>query len=277
MSNMASAKLNGKIQRICFTLNNFTEDEFARIKNFCVESNVAYGVIGEEKGSNGTPHLQGYINAGRTARLSFQGWKKAIGIRAHIEKARGSDEDNKKYCSKDGRFVEFGQVQFAGKRNDLSKCCEIIAKGGTIADVCDEHPEVFVRYSRGLRDLSAVVARKQGRDYKTEVFVIVGPPGSGKSHFCFETSKSLGSVYYKSRGEWWDGYEGQNSDVMDDFYGWIKYDELLKIMDRYPYQVPIKGGYVPFTSKYLFITSNAKVSEWNHFNGYNTTALNRIG
>lgn len=30
--------------------------------------------------------------------------------------------------------------------------------------------------------------------------------------------------------------------VIDDFYGWIPYDEMLRVMDRYPHKVPIKGA-----------------------------------
>jgi hypothetical protein len=66
--------------------------------------------------------------------------------------------------------------------------------------------------------MSSADARKQGRNFKTIVYVVVGAPGSGKSHFNYAASTARGSVYYKSRGEWWDGYEGQESVVIDDFY-----------------------------------------------------------
>ena len=67
----------------------------------------------------------------------------------------------------------------------------------------------------------------------------------------------------------------QTSVIIDDFYGWIKYDELLKICDRYPHKVPIKGGYEEFTSKHIFITSNVDVPDLYKFVGYNTAALDR--
>ena len=64
-----------------------------------------------------------------------------------------------------------------------------------------------------------------------------------------------GRIYYKPRGDWWDGYKQHECVIIDDFYGWIKYDDLLKICDRYPYQVPVKGSFEQFTSKYIWITS----------------------
>lgn len=266
-----------KIQRLCFTLNNYTDDEYAKIKEF-ITSKAIYGVVGEERGEeNNTPHLQGYINLGRKARLSFAGAKKAIGERAHIEIARGSDEDNKAYCSKEGNVFEHGEIQFPGKRNDIEQCCKSIMGGKRLADVALEHPSTFVKIHRGLRELEYIVRSKQQRNFKTTVHVLIGTPGTGKSRWCHEQAGKAGAdeMYYKPRGQWWDGYCGQKNVVIDDFYGWIKYDDLLKICDRYPYQVPVKGGYVPFTSENIYITSNAPIEEWYHFNGYNTAAILR--
>lgn len=59
-----------------------------------------------------------------------------------------------------------------------------------------------------------------------------GHPGTGQS--C-ERKKAADlpvgedEVYYKNRGDWWVGYEHHKSVIMDHFYKWIKYDELLKI------------------------------------------------
>lgn len=96
-----------------------------------------------------------------------------------------------------------------------------------------------------------------------QVHVIIGPTGSGKSHFAAQRASSDGAtVYYKPRGEWWDGYTNQESVILDDFYGWVPYDELLRVLDRYPHQVPIKGGFVNFVAKRVYITSNTVVTRW---------------
>lgn len=36
--------------------------------------------------------------------------------------------------------------------------------------------------------------------------------------------------------------------VTDDFYRWLKYDELLKIADHYLYKVLIKGSHCDFVA-----------------------------
>ena len=87
-----------------FTLNNWTEDEFATASAFLSGPTVDYGIIGKEVGESGTPHLQGYCLFRTRAR--FEQLEK-LGGRAHIERARGSPLSNKEYCSKEGDYIEF--------------------------------------------------------------------------------------------------------------------------------------------------------------------------
>jgi len=63
-------------------------------------------------------------------------------------------------------------------------------------------------------------------------------------------------------GTWWDGYEGQHTVVIDEFYSWLRYDFFLRLTDRYPLQVETKGGSVHFVSHRIVFTSNTPPSEW---------------
>ncbi|QQP34940.1 Hypothetical protein FKW44_023003 [Caligus rogercresseyi] len=84
--------------KICFTLNNYEDGEQAGILDFLDKNErwVKFAIIGEEQGSEGTIHLQGYINL-KTAFLkaingNLKFWKKVPGLqRAHLEDARGDD------------------------------------------------------------------------------------------------------------------------------------------------------------------------------------------
>lgn len=87
------------------------------------------------------------------------------------------------------------------------------------------------------------------------VMVLVGDPGCGKSRYVADVCKDQ-CTYYKPRGPWWDGYNAHPNVVIDDYYGWMAYDELLRVCDQYPCKVPIKGAFVEFVAKWLFITSN---------------------
>lgn len=84
----------------CFTLNNYTAQEFEDIKNnFPIDTETQI-VLGQEIGKNGTPHIQGCIKL-RNA-ISFQSMKKRI-PRAHIEKCKNWDA-SVLYCKKDNKF-----------------------------------------------------------------------------------------------------------------------------------------------------------------------------
>ena len=68
-------------------------------------------IFGKEVGANGTPHIQGYTEFSSQRRLAV--WKRIIGVRAHIEGAKGTRAQNTAYCSKDGDVFQFpeGTVQ----------------------------------------------------------------------------------------------------------------------------------------------------------------------
>lgn len=98
--------------RICFTLNNYEqEDADAFERWFCEDTKIRYGICGQEIGENGTPHLQGFIHYDEDRKKCGIKWWKSIlpgGQRAHFETARGTDEDSAKYCSKEGVYIECG-------------------------------------------------------------------------------------------------------------------------------------------------------------------------
>ncbi|ATW66440.1 putative replication-associated protein [Mink circovirus] len=247
-------------KRYCFTINNYLPEDEAAVKEFLTEANCVYAVVGKEVGESGTPHLQGFCNLKK--KMRFEPFKRAIGGRAHIEQSRGTDVDNKRYCSKGGDLLlEVGEPSAQGKRSDLKEAVTLLNNGGTMTDVARAHPETFIRYGRGLRDYVIQAGLTKPRAWKTEVHVIVGPPGVGKSRHVQETAGE-NALYWKPRGKWWDGYTGQSHVVLDDFYGWLPYDDLLRLCDRYPLRVETKGGTVEFVAKVIWITSNKQVKDW---------------
>jgi len=110
---LAMAPIKIRTNRICFTLNNYSEEECLSLTTLLnsVLPNLSYGIIGKEVGQSGTPHLQGYIRLKPSYLLATGGtiskWKSLFpGLhRAHLEPAFGSDLDSEKYCSKDGNII----------------------------------------------------------------------------------------------------------------------------------------------------------------------------
>ena len=267
---------NRTVRRFCFTWNNYSVADSISVKNFFVEY-CKYGIAGEELApTTGTPHLQGFCNLKKPMR--FSSIKQHLSDAIHIEKANGSDEQNQEYCKKSGTWFEQGTPCRQGHRTDLESVISTIQNGtNTYKGIAEAHPTAFIRYFRGIQEYLKCTFPTRPRDFKTEVSYFWGPPGSGKSRRALAEAKIIDpdSIYYKPRGLWWDGYQQQKCVIVDDFYGWIKYDELLKITDRYPYKVQIKGGFEEFTSTHIWFTSNVDTDKLYRFCDYNPAAFER--
>lgn len=264
------------VRRFCFTLNNYTNAEYQHIVEF-ISAKCKYGIVGKEVGdTTGTMHLQGFCNLNKPMR--FSAIKKHLNNRIHLEKANGSDEQNQKYCSKAGDFFEAGDPVRQGQRNDLKELVSAIKSGtNTTKMVAESFPCLYIRYHRGISEYLKISHPIKPRDDKTWVYYYWGPTGSGKSRRALKEAREINadSIYYKPRGLWWDGYHQQECVIIDDFYGWIKYDELLKICDRYPYKVQVKGGFEEFTSKRIWITSEKDTDRLYRFDDYDPASFER--
>jgi len=88
-----------KSQRWCFTWNNYQVTDYDNLILYFKEKGFLY-IVGKETATTGTPHLQGYIEKKKRFRPSELKLNKAI----HWEYARGTRDDNIKYCSKENKF-----------------------------------------------------------------------------------------------------------------------------------------------------------------------------
>jgi hypothetical protein len=64
------------------------------------------------------------------------------------------------------------------------------------------------------------------------------------------------------RTKFWDGYQGHDRVVMDEFRGDIDIAHLLRWFDRYPVNVEIKGSATVLRARQIWITSNLDPREW---------------
>ncbi len=99
------------------------------------------------------------------------------------------------------------------------------------------------------------------------VFIYWGKTGTGKTRSVYDQAKELGESVFSlvqndSGTPWFDGYAGEEVLLIDDFYGWCKVSFLLKLLDRYPLNVQVKGSMIPFISKKIIFTSNIHPEYW---------------
>lgn len=251
-----------------FTLNNHSSVE---VPNVLHENYAAkYVVWQEEKGeTTGTKHLQGYVVFNQPKRLSTL---KTYFPTAHWEVRHGTHEQAKAYCMKEETRVsgpwELGEEPTGpGARTDLTSVKRRIDEGASETELWEEHFSSMVKYHKSFREYKRL--KTPERDFKSVTIVIYGPSGTGKTHNIHTNFTDACWISNPQKGPvWFDNYSGQRTLVLDEFYGWICYDLLLRLTDRYPLEVPVKGGFTRFRSRFIVITSNKPHWEWYDYSKF---------
>jgi len=238
--------MSGKARSYVFTLNNYSEEEFMLIKQL----KSKYIVIGDEVGENGTPHLQGYVNFSNPT--SFNTIKKAI-PRGHIEIAKGNPRQNYEYCSKQTIKYEDGTRPEPTKRTDLDSIKEYIdqTENPNMADIIENHATSL--QSIRLAETMLKYSEKPRTD-KPQVSWYYGETGTGKTRQALE---DYPNAYIKDNdNKWWEGYDAHETIVIDDLrHDTFPFNQLLRILDRYPNRLECKGGSRQNLAKNIIITS----------------------
>ncbi len=247
-----------------FTVNNPAGE--ADEPALFLQQYASYCIYQLEVGERGTYHYQGYVHLTIKKRLSTL---KQIHETAHWEPRRGNHEEAKSYCSKaetrapEGEVIEWGVEPSPGKRSDLEGLKKSLDEGKSLKEISETHFGPFLRYGRGIKEYKMMHTKL--RSWITFTQVYWGPPGVGKSTrakheagddaFWLEKPTGSGSL-------WFDGYDGQEVVVIDEFYGWIARDTMQRLCDSTQLRVQVKGGFVPFLAKKIIITSNTQPEGW---------------
>lgn len=236
-----------------FTLNNYSDEEENKL--FDTPDGVRYICCGREIGDSGTPHLQGYMVFNNAVRLTTC---RELLSRAHWEPRRGTDKQARDYCMKDGSFWEVGtplmtQVDKGEAGKAAIKERWALAKLGKFEELPPEQIKTYeylYRKSIVKQDLPII-----------ENYWISGPSGCGKSRYVRDNYPGF---FSKRMNKWWDGYEHQDTvllDDVDDTHSFLGHD--LKIWaDRYAFPAEVKGGnYNSIRPKHIIVTSQYTIDE----------------
>lgn len=243
-----------------WTLNNWTDEEQEALRAIGTElPETKYIVWGREEGENGTPHLQGYVSLTKKRGLRFI--RNFISNRAHFEVMRGTPKEAADYCKKDGDYDEFGELPIGqGRRSDLEAIANQIKAGATLREIAETNPAAVIQFGTGIIRLKQHC--RPERDGPPEIWVLWGKTGTGKTRRVWEFA-NVDELWVHPGDKWFDGYDGQAAALFDDFDGsWFKISFLLRLLDRYPMQVQVKGAYAWWVPKTIYITSNIHPNDW---------------
>lgn len=245
--------MNPRSKSWCFTYNNYSEQDYARI----IAIDCQYLVVGREVApTTGTRHLQGYIKF-YNARF-FNAIKALLGEHVHLEVAKGSPQENKDYCSKSGDFYEKGDLPRKGKRSDLEALAKLVTDGHYDQIVTD-YPKEIILHDKGLKALKYQVELSSiwSEIPDKQVIWIWGPSGTGKTTRAQEMTQGK-SRYIKvgGTGKWFDGYMGQPVAVLEELRpSDIPDSLLLQILDKWTMQVETKGGMTIWKAATVIVTT----------------------
>lgn len=254
-------------RKLCFTANIPAGKEWADFKmtTLRVGLNPTYMVAQPEEGSH--RHWQGYAEfgsrkSGRAILKCFATW----GIKAHLEVARGNAEQNREYCTKDDTCVnkelrfEFGEPQPGqGSRGDLAAMVEAIKTGASDKELLELNPRNFMVHHRAFQVVRQILAPK--RTEPSKLVFIYGPTGTFKTRTAMTLEPEL--VQWDG-GRFIVGYTGGKTAVLFDDFEWEKMDPkfFLRLIDRYPMEIGIKGGSMCWAPTVIVFTSNDDPAMW---------------
>lgn len=232
----------------CFTDHECSTEFWEK---FVAEQEPTYLIIGRENApTTGATHFQGYAYF-KNAR-SFDSIRRLLNGR-HVERAKGSPEQNKDYCSKDGDIImEIGEVPRKGKRTDIEEVRQEIKASGKIRKVA----ETCTSYQSLKFAESVVKYIEPGRTKAPIVVWYYGPTGTGKTWSAFRESNDDDRWVSGGSLKWFQGYDGHKHVVFDDFRAeHCSFSFLLRLLDRYEISVEQKGSSRQFLAEKIWITS----------------------
>lgn len=254
---------------LMFTWNNPEAGYIALLRELFEEQGV-YAVFQLEEGEQGTIHVQGYLELKKRTRFTT-----IAGLLPwHIEKRRGSQGQAIAYCTKEDTRKEgpfhVGKPKKQGARTDISAITTALKNGKRLSSHWenDECAPTMVKYSRGLERCATYWAQKRAKNWRNvQVISLTGATGVGKSRHVlyFPDGSRRTNVYVLTKDAeniWFDGYDGEAVLLIDDFYGWIKYGYLLRLLDGHECRLSVKGGQAYAEWTQVWITSNKEPYEW---------------
>ena len=274
MNNSQSRKWN-------ITVNNpdttgFTHDVITEIlMKFFPE----YFCMADEIATTGTYHTHIYVYSHSPIRFNML--KNRLPT-AHIEKSYGSSSENRDYISKSGKwendckaetsiegsFFEYGKLPSEKDETSpkMSKLIEYIRDGKRTAEIIDDTPNLAFK----IKDIDILRQTLLSEKYTIEnrnlyVSYIFGASGTGKTRGIYQSHDPRDicriTNYRAGRGISFDGYNGQDVLVFEEFHSQIPIEDMLNYLDIYPLYLPARYNDRIACFTKIYITSNIPLSE----------------
>ncbi len=263
------------------TINNFNDIglDVDTVKEKLNLMSLNYWCLGQEIGhQNGTHHMHVFLYSTspirfKTLQRKFEG--------AHIENCLGTCKENRDYILKQGKFAntekadtvipgtfeEWGEIP--ANEEDLEKSnrkrvLDLITDGKSNKEIINELPSEIYH----LDEFNDIRQQMLFEDYKVkprslDVTYIYGKSGTGKTSYILKKYgfKDVCRITSYPSNMRFDGYDGQNVIVFEEFSSQIPLKDMLNYLDIYPLELPARYHNRIACYKKVFITSNESLND----------------
>lgn len=272
---MARKQSSRKFQ---LTINNPGDHGYTheQIRSILSEfSGLQYWCMCDEIGEQGTPHTHIYMVSSNGIMFDTM-HRKFYGV--HIEKANGSNQQNRDYVRKEGKwlddakhetslpdtFEEWGELPLdrTHKESQSEQIVQMIRDGMSNADIVAVIPTAFNKLSY-IDQTRQTLLYEENKDKwrQLDVTYLWGDTGAGKTRSVMDRY-GYSCVYQVTNYDHpFDGYQGQDVIIFEEFRSSLKIDDMLKYLDGYPLMLPCRYADKVACYTKVFIISNYSLEQ----------------
>lgn len=217
---------------------------------------LVYYCIGKEIGVESKKiHIHSFFYARNPVKFSTLRNSKFPDADLDIEESKGTAEDNRDYCFKEGKWagdpkadqrlddskarVEWGELPIShkGKRSDMEILLNLIKEGYSDAEILAVNANYMSMLSHITRTRQAIRADEVKDKWREmDVTYCYGATGTGKTRRYMEQegySNCYRLTNYKPQSLW-DGYNMQDTVIWDEYRSQIPISSMLVYLEGYP-------------------------------------------
>lgn len=217
---------------------------------------MCYWCMADEIGANEkTPHTHLYINLA-PSNCRFSTLKSKFPT-AHIEKVKGTSQENRDYIQKEGKwkdtekgttsipgtFEEFGEcpVEQQGKSREADIILDLLKDGANNLEVIEACPSAMKIIDKVERTRSILRDAQYATTWRDlEVTYIFGKTGAGKTRSVMDKYGYINCYRVTDYKHPFDTYDGQDVIIFEEFRGGLKHGDMLNYLDGYPLLLPCR-------------------------------------
>lgn len=229
---------------------------------------IQYCIMGKEIApQTKTTHYQGYLELKKKKRLTAM---KKINPTIHWEPAKGTQKQNKTYCSKENQVEEWGEPVGQGSRSDLHRLFDLAVSNSTDLEMAETLPKAHaqfhewasrVRYlsreKRVQQELSEQYKDWKPREWQKDVIERLTAQTSRQVTWCVDATGGSGKTelgnYLEATKEAFVVTNGKTADISYayDYQPIVVFDWPRDMEERVPYSLieMFKNGRI-FSGKY---------------------------